>query len=90
MTTSDLELKDVSKVKSFYTNEDQITSLRQRLNFYVSSDDEEVILEACSSVERANMDASEDSHIPSFYFYLPNIREIVVRLPLIFLWGGSS
>lgn len=47
MAISNIEVKDVREVGPIYTCNDQIAPLRQQLGFS-SSDEEEVILEACS------------------------------------------
>lgn len=64
MTTFNPKLKDIMEVESHYTIEYQVASLQQQLNLSSSSDEEEVILEACYSTEKANMNASKDSFVP--------------------------
>lgn len=81
MATFDPESKDIREVRFIYTIDDQIASFQQQLAFSSPDDEEKVILETFTLAERANMAASDAYFISSFYFYLPTIREVEVRLP---------
>lgn len=42
---------------------------------------EDVVLEPCSKIERANMDTLDSLPTPYFYLYLPIIHELGVLIP---------
>lgn len=70
------------EVKSCYATRDQIDHIIQRLNFSLLGDKKEIILEVYSLSRMANIGAREGFPAISFYFYIPNIQDIRVFLPL--------
>lgn len=68
MATSDPKHMVFEDLKTHYTSEDRITSFQKHVILFCSGNEDEVILEACSVVERVNMVAFDD--MPSLYFYL--------------------
>lgn len=80
MAISNSAPQDVRAIRLAYTIDDHIAFLHQQVTFSSSSDKEEVVLEACSLGERTHMPASNATYTFNFYFYLPTIREVGVRL----------
>lgn len=68
MVASDLECKDVEDFKSYYISEETIGLFRQHVNLSFPDDEEEVIIEACYTIERSNTVAFDNS--PNLYCYL--------------------
>lgn len=71
--TKEANSKMCSKVENFetqYTCDKKVTSFRRYLNFSGTSDDEGIIIESCSKVERDNMISSQITSCLILYVYV--------------------
>lgn len=81
-----LHPKYVIVVRSSYTNNEHIATLHRKLTFSSFSDEEEIVMEACSLEEKAHMAVFYTLYNSSFYFYGPTIHGVRVHshfLPLL-------
>lgn len=81
MVSSDPEHKRVKDFETYYINKERINFFQQHVSFSFLGDEEKVILEACSTIERANMTTLDYLSDLYFYLYLPIIRNIGDLVP---------
>lgn len=81
-----LQPKYVRVLRSSYTNNEHIATLHRKLTFSSFSDEEEIVMDACSLEEKAHMAVSYTLYNSSFYFYRPTIHKVRLHshfLPLL-------
>lgn len=68
-------------IVSLYSNSDMINRFSQGIGFSSTWHKEDLILEPCSEMERANMKTVGKSSTPYFYFHLHAIHDLGVLVP---------
>lgn len=66
-----------------YSDLDKITRFRQNIRFSSTRHKEDVILEPCSEMKKANMDNFGGLSAPYFYLHLPAIHELGILIPFV-------
>lgn len=68
-------------IASSYSNFGMNDKFRQGIKFYSTRGEEYVILDPCSTTERARMNTISETYVLYFYFYLHIILELGVLIP---------
>lgn len=68
-------------IASSYSDFSMNDRFRQGIKFYSTGGEDDVILNPCSTIERARMNTISETYVLYFYFYLHVILELGVLIP---------